>query len=243
MSQRLGWSILLGCAALLGCKKTVISDRVVPVAVATATIEPLKKGIGDGIPDTKATIRLTKARCDKDEYRKTVFSVKVAGLVKTDWISMNCNDLAREIVIDTKKGYCNVLQLKADVSFAKQNMTSESYQRTSATQKDQGFFKADQKKAENGSIAGVNIRFEDTNDAYWNTAYLVCLNDKNAKIDLEPITGVRNQPCTNILNGYVDPVKGKIDAPVDWNDFEFSVESDQVQFAVEGFKDLGCSPN
>jgi hypothetical protein len=224
--------------ATQACRKTVVSDKVVPVAIATATAEPLKKGIGDGIPDTKAVLRLTNASCEAE--RQTVFSVKVAGLINTDWIKLSCNDKSKEIVINTKKGYCNVLQLKADVSFSKAGLNPESYTRSTSVASDLSFFKIDQTAARNENRAGTNIHFEDINDDYWNNAYMICLKDKNKIITKEPITGLENQPCSNILSGYTNSKNEKIDPVVEWNDFEFTVESDDVQFTVEGFKDFGC---
>jgi hypothetical protein len=245
MMQPLNTAFALTFVLAAGCKKTVISDKVVPVAVPTATAEPLKKGIGDGVPDTKAVLRLVNANCEAE--RTTVFSVKVAGLVNTDWITLSCKEKSKEVVINTKKGYCNVLQLKSEVTFDKTNQdgskTIEKYTRSTAVASDLAFFKVDQKPAVNGSSAGTNIHFEDTNDDYWNKAYMICLKDKNATIALEPITGNKNQSCANILNGYTDTTNKKINPVVEWNDFEFTVESDEVQFTVEGFKDIGCSPN
>jgi hypothetical protein len=51
------------------------------------------------------------------------------------------------------------------------------------------------------------------------------------------VAALSNQKtCTQILGK--DPSKP---AAVDWDDFEFSVESDQVQFSVESFPNIGCS--
>ncbi|NBX18102.1 MAG: hypothetical protein EBR09_12135 [Proteobacteria bacterium] len=228
-----------------GCKKTVVSDKVVPIAIATATAEPLKKGIGDGVPDTKAVLRFVNANCEAE--RKSVLSVKVAGLVNTDWITISCSDKTKEVVINSKKGYCNVLQLKSDVSFQKKDSEGkeirENYVRTTASAADRVFFKVDQPAAKSNGRTGINIHFEDTNDDYWNKAYMICLKDTNATIPEEPITGVRNQACKNIINGYTDTANKKINPVVEWNDFEFTAESDEVQFTVEGFKDVGCNPN
>lgn len=241
MDGRLLLSVSMLLAVNAACKKTVISDKVVPVATPVATLEPPKKGIGDGVPDTKAILRLTQAKCDAE--RKTAFAVKVAGLKNADWIPLTCNDKSREVEINTKKGYCNVLQLKADVSFVKTGLPEERYTRQTVNASDKVFFNVDQRPSESGGVQGMNIHFEDTNDSYWNTAYMFCMKNPAGVVAVEPITGVKNQSCSNILKGYTGQDGRPVSPAVDWNDFEFTVESDQVQFTVEGFPEIGCSPN
>lgn len=237
MSQAICRSFLAFVLLAQACNKTVVSDKVVPVSTPVVTDTPPKKGIGDGIPDTKAIIRLTKANCDAE--RKSVFQLKVAGLVNTEWIQINCNDTGRDIEINTKKGYCNILQLRADVSFEKTGLKPESYQRSTQKSEDKDFFKVSQNQV-NGTVSGINIDFEDTNDDYWNVAYKQCVQDPSKTITKVPIDG-RDLSCSVILNG--ETVGGKNEKIVDWNDFQFSVESSDVQFAVEGFPDLGCQVN
>ncbi|MEN9809625.1 MAG: hypothetical protein RLZZ488_1192 [Pseudomonadota bacterium] len=246
MSQAICRSFLAFLLLAQACNKTVVSDKVVPVSTPVVTVAPPKTGIGDGIPDTKAIIRLTKANCEAE--RKSVFQLKVAGLVNTDWIQINCNDKDREIEINTKKGYCNVLQLKADVTFEKAGLKSESYQRSTQTSEDKDFFKVTQKQVD-GAVSGVNIDFEDTNNDFWKYAYVQCVNDPSKTILKAPIDG-GDLPCSVVLNGGVveelkNGVRTQREIPkiVDWNDFQFTVESSDVQFSVEGFPNLGCKPN
>ena len=232
----LPWS---ACAVLLlsnGCKKTVISDRVVSVATPSPTTEPPRKGIGDGVPDTTATIRLTGTRCSAE--RITEFEVKVAGLKNTEWTKFTCSDKSKEIRINTKSGYCNVLQLRARVSITKTGLTEE-YVRETAKAADQQFFIVDQNPEVNARGEGINIHFEDTTDAYWNKTYQPCVDGSKSANDLvlDVIEG-NQKTCTQILGK--DPAKP---AAVDWDDFEFSVESEQVKFSVESFPNIGCSSN
>jgi len=227
----------LCCVFALSCKKTVISDKVEPVA----TSAPIDRGIGDGKSDSKAKLRLTNARCDAE--RKTTMAVKVAGLKNTDWVELNCETTGREIEIDTKTGYCNVLQLKGTVTFEKKGLQSENYIRTTSNSADKDFFKVENLSQASNTTKGMNIQFEDTNDLYWKNAYQYCLKNENAVLTMEPITGIKNQPCKNVLNSYQNASGTTITPAIDWNDFEFTVESESVQFAVEGFSDVGCSSN
>jgi len=228
---------LLALAVLhVGCNKTVVSDKIVPIATSTpAKQEPTRKGIGDGLADTKSTIRLTGTKCDAE--RLTEFEVKVAGLSNTTWTKFLCSDKTKEIKIDTKKGYCNVLQLRAHVSMTKAGFADDYYRET-AKQVDRSFFKIDQMVGDDKKIIGTNIHFEDTNDSYWNNTYKPCLDKVKAESDtIKDVIEGDMKTCARILGK--EPGKS---AAVDWNDFEFSVESDEVEFTVENFPEIGCSP-
>jgi hypothetical protein len=235
-TQILPWGALFAMLFSGGCKKTVVSDRVIARPTPTPTVEGPRKGIGDGLPDTTAIIRLTGTRCSAE--RITEFEVKVAGLKNTQWTKFTCSDKSKEIRINTKSGYCNVLQLRARVSITKTGLTEE-YVRETAKASDQQYFIVDQNPEGNASAEGINIHFEDTTDAYWNKTYQPCVDGSKAASDLvlDVIEG-NQKSCTQILGK--DPAKP---AAVDWDDFEFSVESDQVQFSVEAFPNVGCSPN
>jgi hypothetical protein len=204
------------------------------MVTSSPTAEPPRKGIGDGMPDTTATIRLTGTRCSAE--RITEFEVKVAGLKNTEWTKFTCSDKSKEIRINTKSGYCNILQLRARVSMTKTGLTEE-YVRETAKAVDQQYFIVDQNSEGNARGEGINIHFEDTTDAYWNKTYQPCVNGSKSGTDLvlDVIEG-NQKTCTQILGK--DPSKP---AAVDWDDFEFSVESDQVQFSVESFPNIGCS--
>jgi len=237
-TERLAIASLVLPASILffGCKKTVVADKVAPIASPSPTIEPPRKGIGDGIPDTQALIKLTGTRCSAE--RITEFEVKVAGLKNSSWIKFTCSDKSKEITIDTKSGYCNVLQLRAHVNMTKAGLT-EDYFRETAKAIDKHYYIIDQNASSNAGGKGINVHFEDTNDNYWNKTYKPCLDGSKAESDtvLDVIEG-NQKTCARILG----KVAGE-PAAVDWDDFEFTVESGQVQFTVEGFPDIGCSPN
>lgn len=224
--------VLLVVASMAACKKTVISDKVTPLVTATPA-----KGIGDGIPDSEAIIRLTGTKCDAE--RVTTFEIKVAGLRDTDWTKFTCDDKTKEIRIATKSGFCNVLQLRAHVVFTKQGLTPEDYYRETSKSLDKPFFIVDQSSASNDPSKSVNVHFEDTNDEYWASTYTPCLGENKKLTDIVPdVIEGGEKTCSQILG------KDKDKPPaVDWNDFEFAVESEDVQFSVESFPDIGCNPN
>lgn len=222
--------------ALESCKKTVVSDKVTPIVTQAPELETPRKGIGNGIADTQATIILNGTKCSAE--RVTEFEVKVLGIKDTSWTKFKCTDKSKEILIDAKTGYCNVLQLRAHVSMDKPGF-EEKYIRETAKVVDKQYFIVDQTISENSIEKGINIHFEDINDEYWSKTYKPCLDKIKAESDtvLDIIEGDQ-KTCAEIL-GQV-PEK---DPAVDWNDFEFSVMSDQVKFSVEGFPDVGCNPN
>jgi hypothetical protein len=219
-------------SALSACKKTVISDKVTPLVTPSPA-----KGIGDGVPDSEAIIRLTGTKCDGE--RVTTFEIKVAGLRDTGWTKFTCDDKTKEIKIATKSGFCNVLQLRAHVVFTKAGLNPEDYYRETSKSQDKPFFIVDQSTASNDPSKNVNIHFEDTNDDFWAKTYTPCLGENKNLMDkvFDVIEG-NEKTCAQVLG------KDKDSPPaVDWNDFEFSVESDNVQFSVESFPDIGCNPN
>ncbi len=227
-------ALIAGLCSLAACKKTVVSDKVVSVATPMPTTEPPRKGIGDGIADTQAIIKITGTKCSAE--RITEFAVKVAGLKNTDWIKFRCDDPDKEIKVDTKKGYCNVLQLRPRVYMTKSGV-SEEYYRETANSSHRFFFKVKQSTSQSTTSRGVNIVFEDTTDEYIKKTYEPCSKDPNLQKVTDVIEG-GEKACAQILGKVTDKP-----AAVDWDDFQFTVESDQVQFTVEGFPDVGCSPN
>ncbi|MFZ9520648.1 MAG: hypothetical protein ACO3A4_09240 [Silvanigrellaceae bacterium] len=229
--------LLFSALALAGqaCNKTVVSDKVVPVKTPDTSPATGSGNIDGQTPDAKSRIRISKANCDAE--RKTLFQVKVAGLVGTEWIRMTCEEIksGKEFEVDSKKGYCNVLQLKADVSFEKTNangtVTKENYTRSSANLSDKVFFKIEP-GSDAGTLSALRIKFEDTNDDYWNKAYQYCTTNPNGVIEMVPITGVMKQECQSFIS---DPGMA-----VDFNDFVFSIQSSDIQFAVENQPGIGC---
>lgn len=228
------WCGLLACAQLplVGCKKTVIADKVTPLVTATPA-----RGIGDGVPDSEATIRLTGTKCDAE--RLTTFEVRVAGLRDTGWTQFTCQDKTKEFRIATKSGFCNVLQLRARIVFKKAGLDPEDYYRETAKESDKPFFIVDQSAASNDPSKSVNVHFEDTTDLFWSKTYTPCLADnKNLQDRVPDVIEGGEKTCAQVLGKDKDVLPA-----VDWNDFEFSVDSDEVQFSVEGFPDIGCKPN
>lgn len=234
------FALLAGLCVLSACKKTVVSDKIVTITTPTPTTEPPRKGIGDGIADTQAIIKITGTKCSAE--RITEFAVKVAGLKNTEWINFRCNETDKEIRVDTKKGYCNVLQLRPRVSMTK-NGETEEYYRESANSSHKFFFKARPATSQSSISRGVNISFEDTTDLYTKQTYEPCKKaaDENKDLSVQKVMDViegNEKTCAHILGKVPDKP-----AAVDWDDFQFTVESDQVQFTVEGFPEIGCSPN
>lgn len=233
MSMRLLLSVAAMSVAGQACNKTVVSDKVVPVRTPDTTPAQNNGTIEGQTPDTKSKIRISKAACEAE--RKTEFQLKVRGLVGTDWIRLSCDDIknGKEFEVDSKKGYCNVLELKADVSFTKTGLPSENYVRASSNLSDKVFFRLEPVSG-SAATSALKISFEDTNDEYWNKGFQYCSNNPGGTIGKVPITGVINQKCDAFMQ---DPGMA-----VDFNDFVFSVESNDVEFAVENQPEIGCKP-
>ncbi|NBW80562.1 hypothetical protein EBR21_02300 [bacterium] len=233
MYMRLLLSVIAVSVASQACNKTVVSDKVVPVKTPDTSPTRNNGNIEGQAPDIKSKIRISKAACNAE--RKTEFQVKVRGLVGTDWIRLSCDDIksGKEFEVDSKKGYCNVLELKAEVSFSKTGLPSENYTRVSSNLSDKVFFKLEPVSG-SALTSALKISFEDTNDEYWNKGFQYCSKNPAGTIELVPITGARNQSCESFIK---DPGMA-----VDFNDFVFSVESNDVQFAVENQPEIGCKP-
>jgi len=191
--------------------------------------------------DSKASLKLVNANCKGE--RKTTFSIRVAGVKDAEWLPISCNDNDKVIELDVRKGECNVLQLKADVTFDKPP-ASDKYQRSTALKDDLEFFKVQQ--IAGSASHGLRVLFEDTNNDYWKNAWNFCESNPDGAVKLVPITLMEDQKCTEIRNGYTEnnPASvdyGKFISPaVDWSDFVFSIESDEAKLAVEGFPSNDC---
>jgi len=237
------FSLLVSALFLAACKKTVVSDKITTVTTPTPSAEPPRRGIGDGLADTQTVIRISGTKCAAE--RTTEFALKVAGLKNTEWVKFGCKEGKETFIkVDTKKGYCNILQLRPYVLLAnKQGVTIEEYYRETANSNHKFFFKVTQSNSQNSISKGVRISFEDTTDAYISKTYNPCKEAAEQKKDLnttkvfDEIEKVE-KTCAQVLGMIPDK-----EAAVEWNDFEFTVESDQVQFTVEGFPEMGCSPN
>jgi len=239
------------------CTKAVESDQKVPVrnlppAQAQAPgntrgKEPTTRTNDNVVvktehtPDSKAAMKLISANCKGE--RKTTFSIRVAGVKDSEWQPISCNDSNKVIELDVRKGECNVLQLKADITFDKPP-TSDKYQRSTAAKDDLEFFKVQQ--IAGSASHGLRVLFEDTNNEYWKDAWKFCESNPDGIVKLVPITLMTEQKCSEIRNGYTEnnPASadfGKFISPaVDWSDFVFSIESNEAKLAVEGFPSNDC---
>jgi hypothetical protein len=242
--------LLLSVAAMSvagqACNKTVVSDKVVPVKTPDTSPTQNNGTIEGQTPDTKSKIRISKASCDAE--RKTEFQVKVQGLIGTDWIRLSCDDIksGKEFEVDSKKGYCNVLQLKTDVTFDKSPFTPEKYTRTTSNPSDKFFFKLEAVGG-SSSTSALKIRFEDTNDDFWNEVYLICKNTSDklweqTQITLSKLQYEKTWTCDEFMNGRKKQDGTRWPTIVDFDDFVFSIESNDVQFAVENQPEIGCKP-
>lgn len=242
---------------LLSCTKAVVSHQKIPVGALPPTQaqapangkknEPTNQTNSNTVvkadlpPDSKASLRLVTANCKGE--RKTTFSLRVAGVKDAEWLPISCDDKDKVIELDVLKGECNVLQLKADVTFDKPT-ASDKYQRSTALKDDLEFFKVQQ--IAGSASHGLRVLFEDTNNDYWKNAWKFCEINPDGTVKLVPITLMIDQKCSEIRNGYTEnnPASadfGKFISPaVDWSEFVFSIESDEAKLAVEGFPSNDC---
>lgn len=230
---------LTGTLALSGCKKTVISDKVTPIATET----PQQNR--EVVADTVATIKITGG-CDENAVIERTLQISVVGIANSKPVTIVCKpgqtSLNSDFEIPVSSKVCNQIRILADLKTPEKwgkgptpdflNYTDKTqYSRSTAVPEDAVYF---QLKNESGT-RGMTVGFEDHVTELMNID-LKCKSDGSAVInEVIPVFG-----NVDTCRTYLDDSSYRLG--IDHNDVVLSFNSTdpKVKFVFEGNPNGAC---
>lgn len=226
---------LSGSLLLSGCKKTVISDKVTPIATETP------RSNNEVVADTVATIKITGG-CDENAEIERTLQISVVGIADSKPVTIVCKKgqtaSSSDFEIPVSSKVCNQIRIEANLKTPSSwgpedlNYTNKTqYSRSTAVREDAIYFEP----RNTGNDPALTVGFEDHVTELMNIDQK-CQSDRDAKINENiPVFG-HVKTCNTYL------ADAKYREGIDHDDVVLSFNSTdpKVKFVLEGNPSGAC---